>query len=125
MPRTGYEAAFALARTATQRRDRYAMPRADLYRRDNLLLESVKTSFARGAAVAVSSAVRFLVLAACEPELPRRRVRTAHGRVAAYADAMLAAAQTLHTRSSRGVKALPPLARITIWRPAAGARASR
>lgn len=39
----GYDAAFALRRTG-ERRNRYALPRVDLYRRDNLVRATLKTS---------------------------------------------------------------------------------
>ena len=44
----GYEAAFALRRTG-ERRNRYALPRVDLYRRDNLIRAMVKTSMVASA----------------------------------------------------------------------------
>lgn len=42
--RAGYEAAFALW-AGSSRRNRFALPRVDLYRRDSLLRATLKTSF--------------------------------------------------------------------------------
>jgi peptidoglycan/xylan/chitin deacetylase (PgdA/CDA1 family) len=51
--RCGYEAAFALLRTAPSPVDRFALPRIDLYRHDNLARVALKTSrAARPVAVA-------------------------------------------------------------------------
>lgn len=52
--RAGYDAAFALARGPRMPSfEPYAVPRIDLYRRDNLLLTTVKTSFLHGPGFAV------------------------------------------------------------------------
>ena len=51
--RVGYAAAFALAATATDSRDPYALPRVDLYRKDTTLSTALKTSFLRRPAAAL------------------------------------------------------------------------
>jgi peptidoglycan/xylan/chitin deacetylase (PgdA/CDA1 family) len=50
--RAGYRAAFAL-RASRSPADPYALPRVDIYRRDNLVRAMVKTSVARGPVVAL------------------------------------------------------------------------
>jgi peptidoglycan/xylan/chitin deacetylase (PgdA/CDA1 family) len=45
--RVGYAAAFALANTATKPRDLFALSRVDIYRKDNSVTTTLKTSFLR------------------------------------------------------------------------------
>jgi peptidoglycan/xylan/chitin deacetylase (PgdA/CDA1 family) len=55
--RAGYRAAFALAGSAVSR-DPFALPRVDIYRRDNALTTRLKTSVLRGPAAALRQVVR-------------------------------------------------------------------
>ena len=54
--RAGYEGAFSLR--GADRHDRFAVPRVDIYRKDKTLHVWLKTSFLRGAAIAVNSTLR-------------------------------------------------------------------
>ena len=45
--RVGYTAAYALANTAMKPRDFFALPRVDIYRKDNSVTTTLKTSFLR------------------------------------------------------------------------------
>lgn len=55
--RAGYEAAFALAE-GSDRANRHALPRIDLYRRDSLLRATLKTSFVKPHGSALLARVR-------------------------------------------------------------------
>jgi peptidoglycan/xylan/chitin deacetylase (PgdA/CDA1 family) len=56
--RAGYAGAFALASTAPEPRDEFALPRVDLYRKDNRLSTILKTSPLRRPAAALRRALR-------------------------------------------------------------------
>ena len=56
--RAGYVAAFALARTATKPRDPFALTRVDIYRKDNAVTTTLKTSVLRRPVAALRRVVR-------------------------------------------------------------------